>query len=334
MRKTSVLKKLIFTVGVLLISAGSANAMETVKAVLTSAPNVPPPIERTSPAKVIIELETVEFRGRLAEDVEYDFWSFGGTVPGPFMRVRVGDDVEFHLKNRKDSKNKHNIDIHAVNGPGGGAGAMPELVDSGEEKVFQWKAVQPGLYIYHCASPHIPTHIANGMYGLLLVEPAEGLPPVDKEFYVVRSEFYTKGKTGEPGFQEFSEDKGYAEQPEYVVFNGSADALAGDITLNAKAGETVRIFAGNAGPNQIWSFHVIGEIFDTVYSEGGIGGVPSRNIQTTTIPSAGAAIVDFKVEVPGTYLLVDHSIFRIDKGAVGLLKVSGKDQPDIFKKIK
>lgn len=332
MKKNSILKKFIFAVGVLFVSAGSANAMETVKAVLTSAPNVPPPIERTGPAKVIVELETVEFRGELADGVEYDFWSFGGTVPGPFIRVRVGDDIEVHLKNREGSTSPHSIDIHAVNGPGGGATVT--RVTPGKEKIFQWKAINPGLYIYHCATPSIPEHIANGMYGLLLVEPAEGLPPVDREYYVLQSEFYTLDKRGEKGLTFFSLEKAEAEHPEYVVFNGRMDSLTGDNALKAEVGDTVRIFVGNIGPNLISSFHIIGEIFDRVYSEGGIGGIPNRNIQTTIIPAAGAAIVELRVEVPGTYLLVDHSIFRIGKGALGQLKVSGKDQPDIFKKIK
>ncbi len=184
--------------------------------------------------------------------------------------------------------------------------------------------------MYHCASPHIPTHIANGMYGLILVEPSGGLPPVDREYYVMQGEFYTKGARGEQGLQAYDSGKAYAERPEYVVFNGRVGALTEKGALTAKTGETVRIFAGNAGPNLVWSFHVIGEIFDRVYPEGAVGSAPAQNVQTTLIPAGGAAIVEFQVEVPGTYLLVDHSIFRIDKGAAGMLKVEGSAQPNIF----
>lgn len=303
------------------------------KAVITSPSRVPPPITRTSQANVVVEMETVEKKGRLADGVEYEFWTFNGTVPGPMVRVRVGDTVEFHLKNSAVSKNIHSIDIHAVTGPGGGAKATQTI--PGGETAFQWKALQPGLYIYHCASSHIPTHIANGMYGLLLVEPEKGLPKVDKEFYVVQSEFYTAGNFGEPGLQALSIEKARMEQPPYVVFNGSVGSITGENTLKAKVGETVRLYLGNAGPNLVSSFHVIGEIFDTVYPEGAVGSTPVKNVQTTLIPSGGAAIVEFKVDVPGAYILVDHSIFRaIDKGAAGILEVGGEEDPKIFKPLK
>ena len=225
------------------------------KAVITSPSRVPPPITRTSPANVVVDMETVEKKGRLADGVEYEFWTFNGTVPGPMVRVRVGDTVEFHLKNNAVSKNIHSIDIHAVTGPGGGAKATQTI--PGGATAFQWKAINPGLYIYHCATSHIPTHIANGMYGLLLVEPEKGLPKVDKEFYVVQSEFYTAGNFGEPGLQALSIEKARMEQPPYVVFNGSVGSITGENTLKAKVGETVRLYLGNAGPNLVSSFHVI-----------------------------------------------------------------------------
>ncbi len=318
-------------VGILLpqLKGISAEALPTVQAKLVSPPQAPPPVARKQPAKVVVTLETVERRGTLADGVEYEFWTFGGTVPGPMIRVRVGDTIEFHLKNAKTSKQIHSIDFHAVNGPGGGAKVTQTL--PGKESVFEWKALNPGIYVYHCASPHIPTHIANGMYGLILVEPAEGLPKVDREYYVMQGEFYTKGRRGEKGFQPYDSSKAYAEQPEYVVFNGRVGALIGKGALQAKVGETVRLFVGNGGPNLTSAFHVIGEIFDLVYPEGAVGSNPNRNIQTTLIPPGGAAIVEFKVNAPGTYLLVDHSIFRLDKGTVGALDVSGPPTPEVFR---
>jgi nitrite reductase (NO-forming) len=313
-----------------LLSAGNVQAE---MAQLTTAPNVPAPLKRTAPAKVVIKFEAKEYVGELADGKKYKFWSYNGTVPGPMARVRVGDTVEFHLSNHKDSVFPHNIDIHAVNGPGGGAAV--NLVGPGDTAVFQFKTLNPGLYIYHCASPipNIPAHIANGMYGLILVEPEKGLSKVDHEFYVLESEFFTKPSDKKDVF-ELSMEKGLAEQPDHVVFNGKAGALTGDNVLKAKAGDTVRIYFGNIGPNGVSSFHIIGEIFDKVYMEGALNGAVNHNVQTTLVPSAGATIVEFKIDVPGDYLLVDHSIFRVAKGAAGIITATGKEDPSVFKSIK
>lgn len=300
------------------------------KAVLLKPPLVPPPIDRARPAKVLVDLETTEAKGTLASGVEYTFWTFGGSVPGPFLRVRVGDIVQIRLSNATSSHNAHSIDLHAVTGPGGGAAVTQ--IGPGEHAAFEWRALNPGLYVYHCATPHIPIHVANGMYGLILVEPAHGLPRVDAEYYVMQGEFYTKGRTMHSGHQPFDPDKARDERPEYVVFNGRMGALIGEGALKAKAGDTVRLFVGNGGPNLISSFHVIGEIFNAVYSEAGIGREPNRNVQTTIIPAGGAAIVEFKTEVPGRYLLVDHSLSRaLDKGALGSIEVVGVARPEIFR---
>jgi nitrite reductase (NO-forming) len=303
--------------------------MPTVKAQLTTLPQVPAPITRKDPARIQVNMEAKEYVGTLADGVQYKFWSFNGTVPGPMIRVRVGDTVELHLKNLADSIFPHNIDLHAVNGPGGGAGS--NLAIPGKEGMFAFQALHPGLYIYHCGSPvpNIPAHIANGMYGLILVDPQGGLPPVDHEYAVFQSEFFTM-PSAEKGIMELSMEKGLAEHPDHVVFNGKAGALMGDGQLQAKAGDTIRLYVGNIGPNSASSFHIIGEIFDKVYVEGAIGGTINKNVQTTLIPSAGAVIVEFKVDVPGAYLLVDHSIFRVAKGAVGILSVEGKDNLSIF----
>lgn len=333
--KTNLKSKAIFlfaVTAILLTGIGRIEAAEE-RAVLTSPPDIPSPITRSKPATVIVEMETVEKKGQLADGVDYEFWTFNGTVPGPFVRARVGDTVEFHLKNNKGSKNLHSIDLHAVTGPGGGAKATQTI--PGGETSFQWKAMNPGLYIYHCATSHIPTHIANGMYGLILIEPEGGLPGVDREYFIVQGDFYTAGKRGEKGFQAYSVEKGRMEQPEYVVFNGRVGALTGPGTLKAKVGETVRLYVGNGGPNMTSAFHIIGEIFDVVYHEGAVGSPPARNVQTTLIPPGGAAMVEFKVDVPGNYILVDHAIFRaIDKGAVGILEVTGGEEPEVFKPLR
>ena len=387
----------------------------------TTAPHVPPYITRTMPETVVVKFEATEFVGPLAGGKQYKFWSYNGTVPGPMIRVRLGDTVEFQLSNHLDSEFPHNIDIHAVNGPGGGA---MNLVAPGEKKTFRFKTLHPGLFVYHCASPipSVPAHISNGMYGLLLVEPKHGFSRVDHEFYVFESEFYTQNTdievlpeilteketsesistkikskalgaedkvmgaetVKEKGFMdsfgdmfsdassepeqkqdqkdildsskpdeksdekdflgspepeknyvlEFSYDKGLQEQPDFVVFNGRQGALLGENALKVKVGEKIRIFFGNIGPNGISSLRIIGEVFDRVYVEGSVNGLVNRSVQTTLVPSAGATIVEFTIDVPGDYLIVDHSIFRMDKGAIGLISAEGEENPEIYESVK
>lgn len=293
-----------------------------IEAILTDAPHVPPPINRNHPAKVIAHLEVKEITMPISDGVDYTFWTFGGRVPGKFMRIRQGDTVEFHLQNHPDNKMPHNIDLHAVTGPGGGA--TSSFTAPGHESQFTFKALNQGLYVYHCATAPVGMHVANGMYGLILVEPPEGLPPVDKEYYIVQGDFYTVGKYREKGLQPFDMQKAIEENATYVLFNGSEGALVGDKAIKAKVGETVRLFVGNGGPNLVSSFHVIGEVFDKVFTEGGTR--YQENVQTTLVPAGGSAIVEYKVEVPGTYILVDHSIFRaFNKGALGMMKIEGDE---------
>lgn len=307
--------------------APSNDKLPVEQAVLTHAPEVPPPITRKTPAKVVVKMEVRELQGELANGVSYTYWTFGGQVPGQFVRIREGDQVEFHLQNHPDSKMPHNIDLHAVTGPGGGAAAS--FTAPGHETTFSFKALNPGLYVYHCATAPVGMHIANGMYGLILVEPEAGLPKVDREFYVMQSEFYTKGKFGAAGLQPFSMEKALEEHPDYVVFNGSVGSLIDEKALSAKVGETIRIYVGNGGPNLTSSFHVIGEIFDKVHVEGGT--LVNENVQTTLIPAGGSSIVEFKVDVPGTLVLVDHAIFRaFNKGALGMLNVEGDESPAVY----
>jgi len=298
-----------------------------IEAVLTDPPNVPPPLNRNYPARVIVELDVVEKEMPISEGVTYTFWTFGGTVPGKFIRVRQGDTVVFHLRNMPDSKMPHNIDLHGVTGPGGGAASS--FTAPGHVSRFTFKALNAGLFVYHCATAPVGMHIANGMYGLILVEPPGGLPPVDHEYYVMQGDFYTTGKYREKGHQPFDMEKAIDEHPTYVLFNGREGALTGDNALKASVGDNVRLFVGNGGPNLVSSFHVIGEIFDKVWFEGGTRF--QENVQTTLIPSGGAAIMDFHIEVPGSYVLVDHSIFRaFNKGALAILKADGPENKAIY----
>ncbi|MNQ35307.1 Copper-containing nitrite reductase precursor [compost metagenome] len=297
------------------------------QAELTTPPMVPKPIGDRAAMKLKVNMEIKEQEGTMADGVKYTYWTFGGSVPGSFIRTRVGDEVEFHLKNHPDNKLPHNIDLHAVTGPGGGA--TSSLVAPGHEKVFSFKVINPGLYVYHCATAPVGMHIANGMYGLILVEPEGGLPKVDKEYYVMQGDFYTQGEYGAKGLQAFDMNKAIKETPDYVVFNGKVGSMTNGNELTAKVGETVRLFVGNGGPNLVSSFHVIGEIFDHVHVEGGT--LMNKNVQTTLIPAGGSAIVDFKVETPGNFIMVDHSIFRaFNKGALGILKVEGNENKKIY----
>ena len=306
-----------------------SSELPVIDAIVTHAPEVPPPTDRDHPAKVRVKMETVEKTMTMEDGVEYHYWTFNGDVPGQMIRVREGDTVEVEFSNNPSSTVPHNVDFHAATGQGGGAEAS--FTAPGHTSTFSFKALQAGLYIYHCAVAPVGMHIANGMYGLILVEPKEGLPKVDKEFYIVQGDFYTKGKKGAQGLQPFDMDKAIAEQPEYVVFNGHVGSIAGDNALKAKAGETVRMYVGNGGPNLVSSFHVIGEIFDKVYVEG--GKLINENVQSTVIPAGGAAMIEFKVDIPGSYTIVDHSIFRaFNKGALGQLKVEGDENPEIMTK--
>ena len=293
----------------------------------TDIPSAPSPSDR-----VVITLVTQEKLGKLADGVTYDFWTFNGTVPGPFIRLRLNQTVEMHIVNLQNSTMTHSIDSHAILGPGGG-GAISQT-PPGQESIFQFKAMRVGLFMYHCATPDIPTHIANGMYGLILVEPQGGLAKVDREFYIAQGEFYTLGAFGQQGFQGYSFQKADAETPDYVVFNGRVGALTGNRTLQAKVGETIRIFFLNAGPNLDSSFHVIGGILDRVYIEGSILSPPLLNVQTTLVPAGGSVMVEFTTEVPGKLTLVDHSLFRIHHGALGVINVVGASNPSVYSSIK
>lgn len=312
---------------VVLKDTASINIKGTMDAELTAPPHVPASVGDRRAKRLIVNMEILEQEGTMTDGTTYMYWTFGGSVPGSFIRTRVGDEVEFTLSNHPDNKLPHNIDLHAVTGPGGGA--TSSFVAPGHKKTFSFKTLNPGLYVYHCATAPVGMHIANGMYGLILVEPEGGLPPVDKEYYIMQGDFYTKGENGAPGLQAFDMKKAVDEDADYVVFNGKVGALTGDNAITANVGETVRLYMGNGGPNLVSSFHVIGEIFDKVHVEG--GSTINENVQTTLIPAGGAAIVEFKVDVPGTLILVDHSIFRaFNKGALGMLKVNGKENKQLY----
>jgi nitrite reductase (NO-forming) len=302
--------------------------LATVADIIRAPTDLPPPIGARGPQTIKVHFDTVEVTGQLDDGTTYRYWTFNRQVPGPFVRVRVGDTVEVILTNADDSAMMHNVDFHAVTGPGGGAAAT--MAAPGETKGFTFKALNPGLYVYHCATPTVAQHIANGMYGLILIEPEGGLSKVDREFYVMQGEIYTEQAHGTKGELTESIDKLLAETPEYMVFNGAADGLAKK-PLTAKQDETVRIFFGVGGPNKTSSFHVIGEIFDKAYPLASVTSAPMTDVQTVTVPPGGAAVSEFKVEVPGKFILVDHALSRLEKGLKGILQVSGEQRAEIFR---
>ncbi len=297
--------------------------------IVLSPTDLPGPLPDREPETLRVDLVAEEVVGQLADGTTMTYFTFNGRVPGPFIRVRVGDTVELHLENATGSAFAHSIDLHAATGPGGGAVFTQTL--PGEETSFSFQALNPGLYVYHCATPSVAHHIANGMYGLILVEPEGGLPPVDHEFYVMQGEIYTEQPFGTLGHLDFSMEKMLDEQPEYFVFNGAVAALASDeYALRANVGETVRLYFGVGGPNFTSSFHVIGEIFDTVYPFAALTSPPLTDVQTISVPPGGAAVVEFALEVPGRYILVDHALSRLERGLVGFLYAEGEENPDIF----
>lgn len=314
--------------GLLMVEPGSPEAAPSRVSIARDPSDLPPALHAREPTTVHISLETVERPGRLADNTTYQYWTFNGKVPGPFLRVRAGDTVVVSLKNDASSVMPHNIDLHAVRGPGGG-GLMSEAAP-GETKSFTFKALTEGLYVYHCSEPMASNHISNGMYGLILVEPPGGLPKVDREFYVMQGELYTTGPYGQHGAQEFSYDKLMAEHPEYFVFNGAVGSITEEHPLRAKTGETIRIFFGVGGPEFTSSFHIVGTIFDRVYASGSLSSPPLTDVQTVTVAPGSAAMVELSLPVPGRYLLVDHALARMERGLAGALIVEGQPAPEII----
>ena len=311
------------------VHAEAGPAAEDAVSVVRHPADVPPPIGAREPEHHVVELTAIELDGILAGGTTYRYMTFDGTVPGPMLRMRVGDTMEIILHNDEASHLPHSIDLHAVTGPGGGAVYTQTM--PGDTTSFTFQALNPGLYVYHCATASVAHHIATGMYGLILVEPEDGLSPVDHEFYVMQGEIYTAQPMGTRGHLDFSYQDMLDERPQYFVFNGAAGALTQDeYALRAAVGDSVRIYFGVGGPNFTSSFHVIGEIFDRVYDQASITSAPLTDVQTTLVPPGGATVVEFELDVPGNYILVDHALSRLERGLAGYLIVEGEDNPDIL----
>lgn len=303
------------------------HAAETIKAadIVRDPSDLPPPVGNRAPAVVRVTLTSKELVGALdpASGTTYRYWTFNGKVPAPFIRVRQGDTVEVTLVNPKDSTMVHSLDFHAAIGPGGGA-ALTQ-VPPGQSKTFSFQATTPGLFVYHCGSPMIAQHIANGMYGMILVEPTGGLPRVDHEYYIMQGEIYATAPKGKAGLQQFSAENLMAENAQYYLFNGAVDAVTKEYPLHANEGETVRIYFGNAGPNATASIHMVGEIFTNYYQFGSLSSPPLAGIQTGTVAPGSAATFEVKASMPGQFTLMDHAMSRMEKGDMAILEVSGPE---------
>jgi len=293
--------------------------------------DIPRPVGKRGPSIVHVTLTAEEVVGTLdaSAGTTYRFWTFNGKVPGPMIRVRQGDTLQVTLHNNASNHMTHSIDFHAALGPGGGA----ELTQAspGQSKTLTFEATIPGLFVYHCGTPMIAEHIANGMYGLILVEPEGGLPPVDHEYFVMQGEIYSTGPMGKQGFQQFSAAKLIAETPEYFVLNGAVGSIVTEYPMPAKVGETVRIFFGNAGPNETASMHVVGEIFSRVYQFGSLTSAPLLGIQTAGVPPGAAAILEFTARQPGKFALMDHAMARMAKGDMAIFDVTGPENAELMR---
>lgn len=305
------------------------------------APEVPAPSGRTTQAIIDVHFEVVENVVEIdpATGVEYETWGYrlvgdGQDVsigaPGPMIRGRVGDVLRFTVTNPETNTHPHNVDFHAVTGQGGGAANT--VVAPGETRTIEARLLYPGLYMYHCAYGDVPLHISHGMYGGILVDPAEPLPEVDHEWYIVQSEYYTDAD--EPGLVGTDRAAITNEEPTFVVFNGARGALTGDNALGMAVGERARIYFVNAGLNLDSNFHPIGSHWDVVYQEAALLSPPILGSQTTLVPAGGGVVAELVSQVPSTIILVDHALSRtFDKGAVGQIVVEGPENPEIFEEI-
>ncbi|HKW75146.1 MAG TPA: copper-containing nitrite reductase [Terriglobales bacterium] len=317
---------------VLLVGSGPVPAQSHTKSnsepkvvnIVRNAADVPAPVGSRAPAVVHVTLNTIEVTGQLdpSTGTTYRYWTFGGKVPGPMIRVRQGDTVEVTLNNDRSSTMVHSVDFHAALGAGGG-GVLSQTTP-GQSKTFTFKATTPGLYVYHCATPMVAEHISNGMYGMILVEPEGGLPHVDHEYYLMQGELYTAASKGKTGLQQFSQARLMQEQPEYLFFNGAVDSLTKEHSLRANVGETVRVFFGNAGPNNTSSLHVMGQIFTRTYQLGSMTSPPLTSVQTVTVPAGGATVLEMDAATSGDFHIVDHALTRMAKGLMATLKVEGQ----------
>jgi nitrite reductase (NO-forming) len=292
---------------------------------------LPGPVDWTEPRRHQVTLDVVEVVAEIEPGVTFNYMTIGGQIPGPMIRVRQGDTVEFTLKNAPDNLMPHNLDFHAVYGTEGGGEATYVVAGQANGMVFQ--AMYPGAFIYHCAVPILDYHISTGMFGMIVVEPPEGLPPVDHEFYLGQHEIYTDQAAGTQGHHNFDFQAMLREDPTYVLLNGEKHALTPERrgAMKVKVGETARIFFVCGGPNLACNFHPVGNVWAKAWREGAILNHPERYVQTVAVPPGSCLIAEMEFPVPGLVKLVDHALSRVvGKGMLGIIEVEGEPRPDIF----
>ena len=261
---------------------------------------------------VNVTLTVKELLLPIAPGIVYHAWTFNGTVPGPVIRVKQGQTIHFTLVNHGNMA--HSIDFHAAQTPWN---VNYQGVPPGKSFSFDWKVNYPGVFMYHCGAPVVIYHMANGMYGAIIVDPANGWVPA-QEYVLVQSEFYTQQLSD--GTYIMDPTKMNNENPDYVVFNGYVDQYKTNPII-AKVGQRIRIFIVNAGPNEFSAFHVIGALFSDTYADGNPANHMVGN-QTVTIPPGGGMVVELTIPEAGLYPFVTHSFADVGKGAIGVLKVT------------
>ena len=293
--------------------------------------DIPKPILRDEPTTVDVDFTTRELIAEIEPGVTFQYMTFNDQVPGPLVRTRVGDTVNLTITNHESNSMVHNVDFHAARGPGGGAEAT--TVEPGQTKRLRFKVTYPGAFLYHCAVPEVDYHISAGMFGIILVEPEDGLPEVDHEFYLGQQDVYTNGETGQEGHHEFDTASMVLEEPTYVLMNGEKYAITPDNygPMTVKTGETARVFFGVGGPNMLSSFHPIGSVWDEVWEQGALASEPQRYVQTTPVLPGSTSVATASFPVPGDYKLVDHALSRVaHRGALAIIRAEGAENTEIF----
>ncbi|MFB6156484.1 MAG: copper-containing nitrite reductase [Haloferacaceae archaeon] len=307
-------------------------AKPSVDRVAADPTDVPDPIARDEPATVEVTLRPEEVTAEIEDGVEFDYMTYNGQVPGPFLRVRQGDTIDLTFENPASNAMPHNVDFHAAAGPGGGAEAT--MTAPGETTRLRFKATYPGAFIYHCAVPNLDMHISAGMFGLILVEPKGGLPAVDEEIYLGQHEIYTDKKPGETGTHGFDVGAMRREDPTYVVMNGEKYAMTPDrygSAATVETGDTARVYFVTGGPNLTSSFHPIGNVWEECWPEGALSNDPDRHVQTKPVAPGSTAVATMNFPVPGNFKLVDHALTRVARrGCMAVVTAEGEEKPGIF----
>lgn len=312
-------------------SALQATQPPDVERVAADPTVLPGPVSHSEPKTHQVTLDVQEIVAGIEPGATFSYMTFGGTVPGPMIRVRQGDTIEFTLENLPENFMLHNIDLHAVYGTGGGNVATN--VSPGQSNGLIFKAVYPGAFIYHCAVPNLDYHISSGMFGMIVVEPSDGLNPVDHEFYLGQHEVYTDKRSGEKGHHSFDFQKMLSEDPTYVLLNGEKYALTPDRrgAIQVEVGETARVFFVNGGPNLTSSFHPIGNVWSKAWRDGALASRAEEYVQTMSVPPGSCGVFEMEFPVPGEVKLVDHALSRVvGKGMLGIIQVNGDPVPEIF----